>query len=82
MAKQWEDGKTELYLDRVQISTFGDGETLCIGADTLLKSKGGDGYDDYHRNYLQPLGGCTTLLLKKVSKKRPGWYVVVKGITG
>ena len=56
---------------------FGKGEVLVCSADALLKSKGGDGYDKEHREYLEPLGGIT-LVLERTAKCGPGWWEVLK----
>ena len=70
-----------IYTDRDQCQQFdapyfGEGE-LVIAADTLLRSKGGDGYDSEHTEYLSRFGGKTLVLTRKGSDTiGPGWWRV------
>ena len=56
---------------------FGLNEMLVCSADALLSSKGGDGYDKTHREYLEPLGS-KTLVLQRTEQCGPGWWEVIK----
>lgn len=56
---------------------FGEGEMLICSADALLRSKGGDGYDKTHREYLESLGS-KTLVMERTSNCGPGWWEVIK----
>lgn len=72
----------KIYTDHDQCGLFGvqyhgEGELLVCSADALLRSKGGDGYDKAHREYLEPLGS-QTLILQRTEKCGPGWWEVIK----
>jgi hypothetical protein len=56
------------------------GPVLAVAADALLRSKGGDGYDEAHRAILEPLGG-STLTLARFQGQGPGWFTVNHVIT-
>lgn len=56
---------------------FGENEVLICSADALLNSKGGDGYDTEHREYLKSLGS-KTLVMERTGDCPPGWWEVVK----
>ena len=71
-----------IYTDQDQCGLFGadyfgQGEMLVCSADALLNSKGGDGYDKQHREFLEPLGSIT-LVLQRTSECGPGWWKVIK----
>ena len=53
------------------------GTELIIAASTLLRSKGGDGYDEEHRAILEPLGS-KTLVLVRGETDGPGWFGIQK----
>jgi hypothetical protein len=73
----------KIYTDQPQCELFnapyfgGEGEMLVCSADALLRSKGGDGYDKVHREYLEPLGS-KTLILQRTEDCGPGWWEVIK----
>lgn len=56
---------------------FGVGEILVCSADALLNSKGGDGYDKEHKEFLEPFGS-KTLVLQRTDKCGPGWWELIK----
>jgi len=70
-----------IYTDQEQCNRFnapyfGSGE-LVIAADTLLQSKGGDGYDSEHAGFLSKFGGDTLVLSRKDGDRiGPGWWRV------
>ena len=70
-----------IYTDQEQCERFGtpyfgSGE-LVIAADTLLQSKGGDGYDSEHTEFLSQFGGDTLVLSRKDDDRiGPGWWRV------
>ena len=71
-----------IYTDEQQCGLFGAkyfglNEMLVCSADALLRSKGGDGYDKEHREYLEPLGS-QTLVLQRTEQCGPGWWEVIK----
>jgi len=69
-----------IYLDPKQCDRFDVAyykpAKLVIAADTLLQSKGGDGYDSEHAAFLKPLGGKTLVL--NSTGNGPGWFAVTK----
>jgi hypothetical protein len=72
----------KVYTDAEQCGLFGakyfeEGEILVCSADALLRSKGGDGYDKTHRDYLEPLGS-KTLVLERTKGCASGWWEVIK----
>ena len=72
----------QIYTDEQQCGLFGaqyfgEGEMLICSADALLRSKGGDGYDKTHREYLEPLVS-KTLVMERTPNCGPGWWEVVK----
>lgn len=71
-----------IYLDRAQCSHFGflyeGGDKVFVAADTLLKSKGGDGYDKEIVVWMKPLGGKTLIL----EPTGCGWYNVPGYVCG
>tara|TARA_Y100001963_G_C6434405_1_gene288533 strand:+ start:80 stop:304 length:225 start_codon:yes stop_codon:yes gene_type:complete len=68
----------EVYLDRDQCTEFGlsymGPDKTSIRADVLLRSKV-SGYDQEHRDFLEPLGS-RELLLHRHEDGRPGWFEV------
>lgn len=70
----------EVYVDRNQAARFempyydDIGKVSYVAASTLLRSKGGDGYDQETTAILRPLGG-STLALKH---KGYGWHEIVR----
>lgn len=71
-----------IYTDKQQCDLFGAkyfgvNERLICSADALLRSKGGDGYDKEHRQYLGSLGS-QTLVLQRTEQCGPGWWEVIK----
>lgn len=73
-----------VYLDRAQcdyfnVAYFGDGK-LVVAADTLLKSKGGDGYDAKAKKSLKAHEQDTLVLEHQDETMAPGWFVVTKVI--
>ena len=70
-----------IYTDREQCQRFDipyfDSGELVIAADTLLQSKGGDGYDSEHTEFLSQFGGDTLVLSRKDDDRiGPGWWRV------
>ncbi len=55
------------------------GEMLICSADALLRTKDGDGYDQEHRDYLEPIRN-KTLVMERTSKCGAGWWEVIKTI--
>lgn len=76
-------GRTLIYLDQKQcawfeVPYFGDASTL-IAADAILRSRGVEGYDQYHKDILVPLGGRTLRLVRKEDGDEytgPGWFEI------
>jgi len=74
---------TRIYLDRSQCDRFSiqgadayfDEGKVLVAASTLLKSKGGDGYDEDHKSALEPLGSKTVILTREESDA-PGWFSI------
>lgn len=70
-----------IYTDQEQCERFDapyfDSGELVIAADTLLCSKGGDGYDTPHVEFLSQFGGQTLVLSRKDGDRiGPGWWRV------
>lgn len=70
-----------IYTDQEQCNRFNapyfDSGELVIAADTLLQSKGGDGYDSEHAEFLSQFGGDTLVLTRKGDDRiGPGWWRV------
>ncbi len=72
-----------VYTDRAQCEYFNapyyDAGRLVVAADTLLKSKKGDGYDTKHTEYLSSFGS-KTLLLVRDENTAPGWWKVERAV--
>ena len=71
-----------IYLDQKQckhfdVPYFGDA-TDVIAAEAILKSKGGDGYDQFHKDILVPLSkrGCILRITRKGALMGPGWFTI------
>ena len=69
-----------VYTDRSQCNRFdvsymADEELLVVSTTDLLRSRGPGGYDQEHRDFLEPLQGAT-LLLKRTPDLGPGWWRV------
>jgi len=85
------EGTPTVYLDYDQCERFalsgtdpyygGAGTELVVAASTLLRSKGGDGYDQTHKDLLKPLGSAT-LVLVRGETHGPGWFGIVRAIKG
>lgn len=70
-----------IYTDREQCQRFDipyfDSGELVIAADTLLQSKGGDGYGSEHTEFLSKFGSDTLVLSRTDSDPiGPGWWRV------
>ncbi len=72
-----------VYLDHAQCDRFNvayyDAGKLVIAADTLLKSKGGDGYDAKAKKGLKA-HEQDTLVLERAGDEAAGWFTVTKVI--
>jgi len=65
-----------VYLDKQQIKAFTHSKdgVIVINVQTLLVSKGGDGYDAETKGLLSPFQD-----IMLVPTNRPGWYSLSKG---
>ena len=71
--------KATVYLDRYQCEKFDveyfESCELTVRADILLDSKM-QGYDNHHRNILEPLGDKLIRLEHTDREDSPGWFKV------
>ena len=73
-----------IYINRDQAFEFHNGQDLYFGpvgtwfsvrADDLLRSRGPNGYDEFHRKTLKSYGKAIILLVRSQSCG-PGWYQI------
>jgi len=70
-----------IYLDmdqcaRFRVDYFDKEATLAVAADAVLRTKP-QGYDEKHRDLLEPLGGAT-LSLEACPSEGPGWFTITE----
>lgn len=67
----------QIYIDREQCEKFQAKyfaeDTITVSAEALLNSKGGDGYDQEHRDVLEPFG-AQQISASREQGDPPGWY--------